>query len=50
MGFLYEGIAFGVFVAGFIFLRDFRRGVNPFVPVIEDMKHSPKVINDEINK
>lgn len=50
MGFLYEGIAFGVFVAGFIFLRDFRRGVNPFVPVIEDMKHAPKAINDETNK
>src|SRR5690554_948366 len=50
MGFLYEGIAFGVFVAGFIILRDIRRGVNPFVPVIDVMKHEPTLLKDRSNQ
>lgn len=49
MGFLFEGIAFGVFVAGFILLRDIRRGVNPFIPTIDDMKHAPTKL-DHNNK
>lgn len=48
MGFLFEGIVFGVFVAGFIILRDVRRGINPFVPVIDDMKHRPTPIDDDM--
>lgn len=50
MGFLYEGIVFGVFVVGFIILRDFRCGVNLFVLVIEDMKSVFKIIDDRIKK
>ncbi|WP_025724964.1 MgtC/SapB family protein [Acholeplasma granularum] len=47
MGYLYEGIVFGVFVAGFIILRDIRRGVNPFVPTIEEIKHEPTIIKSK---
>ncbi|CDR31527.1 putative Mg(2+) transport ATPase [Acholeplasma oculi] len=36
MGYLYEGTLFGVFVVLFIFLRDLKRGVNPFKPTDDE--------------
>ena len=50
MGYLYEGMAFGIFVAAFIILRDIRRGINPFVPLIDDMKSEPTEFKETIEK
>lgn len=46
-GFIYMGLAIGGIIIGFIYIRDFIRGMNPFVH-IEDEEHTRK--KDKLNE
>lgn len=49
-GYIYEGLAFGLFVVIFITLRDLKRGFNPLKPRVKQVRKIESVTNEENNK
>lgn len=50
-GYILTSLIFGTFIVGFIYLRDFKRGINPFIPHVHyDFADQEEADEDDIRR